>query len=326
MRTFADEITDALRLAILEAVKIRTYSKTSSKGKTFTVQEHSDSRIAKLDKWAAKKNAKGQGLWMLREKLTEARLKMHEGVTVPNAKAYLRTYVNTKPDDKGHVVHSVNEKGKFQPIYLPKAVAERGAQHWEKILELEPVADRLTAKMTGNKPEAAIMRLISHTFMRVADETTKPPIYGARTLEGRHIVEKGGKVFAKFVGKDKIANSYQIHDSKLAKDLVSRAKAAGPNGRIFGDVSYATVLKYSSSLTHGDSYGFTPHNWRTLGATTIARQMIKSLPKPATLKEYKASRNHIGDVVATHLNNGRDKALNSYIHPIVFSGWLKGLK
>lgn len=149
------------------------------------------------------------------------------------------------------------------------------------------------------------------------DTKAKVKAYGATTLEGRHVVEVEDGVRLQFVGKEGVYHDHLIRNSALAKMLLGRKKDAGDDGRLF-KTDYEKVAAYARTL---DSGRFTPKDFRTLKATSLATEAIRGMPRPKTEKERKAAIKTVAERVSNVLGNRPQQALESYISPTVFSVW-----
>jgi DNA topoisomerase-1 len=152
-----------------------------------------------------------------------------------------------------------------------------------------------------------------------ADTGAKVKAYGATTLLGQHITVDGSQVRMKFVGKKGVALDLPVGDKDIAKMLVARAKAAGPDGRLFGPVTGGSLLGY----VHGslDTGKYKTKDFRTLLANNIAATEIARWKKPESLAEYKKSVLAVAKTVAEKLGNTAAVAIRSYISPAIFEPW-----
>ena len=99
-----------------------------------------------------------------------------------------------------------------------------------------------------------------------------------------------------------------------------RARAAGPNGRLFA-TREAHVLDVAHRLDHGR---FKTKDFRTRLGTHTAQDLVASMPAPKSERAYKRAVNAVGDAVAEKLGNTRAVALAKYIAPQVFEPWRGG--
>ena len=230
----------------------------------------------------------------------------------------------------------VDAKGRTQTKYSANHTMKAAANKFGRVSELRKMRKQIFTEVkqdmkTGDKrtkEDAAATMLIMKTGMRPGSESDTGAdykSYGATTLEGRHIVQKSdGSVVAKFVPGKKKGQEIEmpITDKGLAKELLKRAKKAGPNGRVFNTTA-GRVRNYSKTKDGG---GFKTKDHRTALGTETAIAAMKSLPMPKTKKEYKASVKAVSTAVSDVLGNTPSIAFKSYIDPVVFSKWNKVMK
>jgi DNA topoisomerase IB/GNAT superfamily N-acetyltransferase len=151
------------------------------------------------------------------------------------------------------------------------------------------------------------------------DTKAKVKAYGATTLEARHVVETPEGVRLQFVGKEGIVHDHLIKNDKLGIMLLERkAAATSPESRIFA-TSDAKVRDFTATLDGGK---FSPKDFRTSAGTRTAAELVKADPQPPrTEKEFKAKINEVATKVSRLLGNKPAQALESYIHPDVFTPW-----
>lgn len=141
--------------------------------------------------------------------------------------------------------------------------------------------------------------------------------HGATTLEGRHVVERDGHVFLEFMGKESVWHSHRVQSPDTARMLLDRKEAAGDTGRLF-KTDDKKVREYAATLDGGK---FTPKDFRTQKATSMAADMVRSMPRPADEKARKKAIMDVAGGVSRVLGNEAAQALASYIAPEVFSVW-----
>lgn len=142
------------------------------------------------------------------------------------------------------------------------------------------------------------------------DTKSKKQAYGATTLQGRHVVERDGKVLLEFVGKKGVFQSHVVDNPQIAEMLLRRKNRTAENGDLF-DVSGA---KLRSKMPKG----LLVKDLRTILATTTAENMLKELPKATDSKSMEKLRKQVATVVSSKLGNTPTMALGSYIDPEVF--------
>jgi DNA topoisomerase-1 len=135
---------------------------------------------------------------------------------------------------------------------------------------------------------------------------------------GKHVVEDGGQVRLQFTGKKGVNLDLPVEDRGLASMLKSRATRSGADEPLFPQISGSSLLEYTHTLNGGK---FKTKDFRTLLGTREAISQMQGMRPPATIKDYKKSVLTVAKTVAVKLGNTPTVALQSYIHPAVFSAW-----
>ena len=236
------------------------------------------------------------------------------------------TEVHYNPDpEAGLLVTGKDAAGRVQYLYNKNHKAAAAAAKFAKAQELAKKFARIKAENEANikspdKAEhAACMKLIMATGIRPGSEEDRKAAekaFGATTLEGRHVVEEGGQVILRFVGKKGVGLEIPVRDKEVAAMVLARAKR-GKNRRLFGTDRIA-LRKYCATLDGGS---FTPKDFRTFLGTTLALREMKKVPAPASERQYKMAVNAVGRKVAARLGNTFKVALGSYINPVIFEEW-----
>jgi DNA topoisomerase-1 len=216
----------------------------------------------------------------------------------------------------------------LQYVYSKKFVSKQAAEKFERINALDDkmreINKQVAAALKKKSEEAACLRLIMATGIRPGsdkDTQAAKKAFGATTLQGQHVVVKGGKVSLRFVGKKGVDLDIPVTDPKLAQELIKRKAAAGKNGKLF-----ATNSGKLSQFTHSlDGGGFKTKDMRTYLGTTLAQNLVEKKPIPRTEKEYRAAVRDVARVVSQQLGNTPTVALQSYIAPVSFAGWRQAL-
>jgi DNA topoisomerase IB len=132
------------------------------------------------------------------------------------------------------------------------------------------------------------------------------------------VVQENGKTYLRFTGKKGVEQNIHIEDKATAKMLTERAATASERGgKLFG-VNDSQLRDYSHTLDGGS---FKPKDFRTAKGTSTAAEIVKEMKPPTNAKEYKAQVREVAARVSKVLGNTPTVALQSYIHPAVFSGW-----
>jgi DNA topoisomerase-1 len=242
--------------------------------------------------------------------------------------AWKDAYFN--PDPKGNLLaKGTDAKGRTQMKYGDTHNARAAAAKFGRVSELRAKREQIFKEVDHDsknlelKENADALKVVMQTGIRpgsTQDTGADFKSFGATTLEGRHVVVKGGEVKLKFVtGKNKgRAVEFPISDPKTAAMLQERAMSVGAKGKLF-DTDAGSLRDYSKSKDGG---GFKTKDHRTaLGTETAIREINKVSATPKTMKEYKVAVKEVATVVAKTLGNTPSVALKSYIDPTVFAKW-----
>jgi DNA topoisomerase-1 len=223
-------------------------------------------------------------------------------------------------DKKGRKQYVYSEQFKNSQAALKYARMESLRQEKPGIIgqlaEMHQSADR---KLRDHADCATLVMKMGIRPGSDTDTKAEKKAYGASTLEGKHVVVENGQVFLRFTGKKGVDLNLPVEDKTLAANLASRAKKAGAEGRLFGDVYSGSLLQFvKKDLDHG---GFKTKDFRTLLANELAVKAMKGVAKPKDAKQYKAAVKEVATHVSSRLGNTPTVALQSYIHPAVFGEW-----
>jgi len=242
--------------------------------------------------------------------------------------AWTKVKVSDSPDADLLAIGK-DAKGRDQYVYSEKFQKSQAALKFARIESLRKdksmidgqLADALKSGDQNTRDHAECAVLIMKMGVRPGSDTdtgADKKAYGATTLEGKHVVEDGGQVFLRFVGKKGVSLNLPVADKSLASNLAKRAKKAGPDGKLFGNVRDGSLLDFVHTLDHG---GYKTKDFRTLLANDMALAEMRNVKPPKDMKEYKAAVKAVATSVSSRLGNTPTVALQSYIHPGVFSPW-----
>jgi DNA topoisomerase-1 len=231
--------------------------------------------------------------------------------------------------DADLLVIGKDKAGRDQYVYSEKFSKSQAALKFARMEGLRkdrPLIEGQLAELRkstepGKRDHADCAILVMKMGVRPGSDTdtkAKVKAYGATTLEGKHVVDEGGAVFLRFVAKKGISLNLPVEDKALAATLTKRAKKAGPDGRIFGDVRDGSLLDFVHGLDHG---GYKTKDFRTALANDLAAQAIKGVARPVDAKTYKKAVREVALKVSSRLGNTPTVALQSYIHPALFAPW-----
>ena len=250
-------------------------------------------------------------------------LPAHVPKNIPPAWTDVEVALDPKSD---LLVKGKDAKGRVQSVYSEehwtKAALAKFSRTNELIKKQKAIRSELEKDIKGpNREEASCLRLIQETGIRpggTGNTLVEKQAYGATTLEGRHVrVSTTGNVTLRFTGKKGVDLAIPVTDPATKKDLIARKKKAGAKGKLFG-TNAGKLSQYSHSKDGG---GFKTKDFRTAKGTQAAIEAVKRMKAPATQAMYKKAVKEVAKKVSTQLGNTPTVALNSYIDPVVFSGW-----
>ena len=222
-----------------------------------------------------------------------------------------------------------DSKGRVQSVYSGAFSERQAAAKFDRIHELIQKFDYISKQNEAaressdpmRKDSADCLALIMQMGVRPGSETdtgAKVKAYGATTLEGRHVVKTADGISLRFVGKKGVALDLPVRDPGLASDLAKRAAKAGADGKLFPNTNDKALLDWVHQLDGG---GFKTKDFRTHVGTSTAYALVKTLPAPKSVADYKKSVMAVAKQVAEKLGNTPVIALQSYISPAVFAEW-----
>ena len=226
------------------------------------------------------------------------------------------------------LVTARDKKGRPKTVYAKSLEVRNAMIKFSKIKEMlgmhAKIADEIqkARQDAATKEEADCAWLMQVQATRPgSDRDTKANVkaYGATTLEARHVVETKEGVRLQFIGKEGIWHDHLIRDKELGKMLLDRKNAAkSANDRLF-NTTYDDVHRFTVQRDGGK---FTPKDFRTSAATSLAVETVQANPQSAKdEKEYKTRVKEVAVKVSSLLGNKPAQALKSYIAPFVFAPW-----
>lgn len=242
------------------------------------------------------------------------------------------THVTVSTDPTAALQATGRDKaGTTQYRYSAKRVAKGTVQ---KFGRLKAVTEKAPALMSGFKKDAtdkslpvvkresaAVMQLIAETGFRTGSNVQRGavPTYGASSLLSKHVKIKGDQVAFDFIGKHGIRQQHVFKNAELAAMLKPRVSRGG---RLF-DASNVSVRRYFHSKAGAT---FKVKDLRTYTGTAEALRVIKSMPAPTTIIEFKKAQKTVATAAAARLGNTPAIALSAYIDPGVWSAWQSKLE
>jgi DNA topoisomerase IB len=147
-------------------------------------------------------------------------------------------------------------------------------------------------------------------------------IYGATSIQARHVKISGNEAVLEFVGKDHLVNTHVTTDPDVVAMLKAHLKGKKGEDPLFPDVTSSDTAEY---IKEHLGEGANNQRLRNFVATSIAGELIKSRPKPTDWDSYKVAQAEVCRDVSMTLNNKGKQAFDSYIASFVWETWEKGL-
>lgn len=252
------------------------------------------------------------------------RLKEEWGVALPPG--WTNLMVNADPDDDSLLVTgtspTASDPNKRQPLYTPHHTERQKIANHQKAkkgLASRPKLEAAIKKDSATDDRAGMLALV--LYMGLRPDTGGGPgltgqTYGASTLERRHVVMRGRKMFLEFPpakGKGKTI-SLEVTNPVVRKALDARMGLA-PGDQLFG------VSDKEANAYLKDKMGaqYTMKNLRTMVGTEAALAYIANrqppFDMPTSRAAFKKIQKEVGEKVAEVLGNTPTVALNSYVDP-----------
>lgn len=240
------------------------------------------------------------------------------------------TDVKINPDPDGDLLAMGRDaKGRLQPIYSERFAQSQAEAKFMRVQQLAHEFEAISkqndkdrrSKDERKRDSADCAFLIMRTGLRPGsddDTGAEKKAYGATTLEGKHVVIEGGKVFLRFTGKKGVSLNLEMDDPEVVKMLKKRKKEAGEDGKLFSKTHDKALLDYTHTLDGGH---FKTKDFRTHMGTHTAMKEVAAMEKPKNEKEYKKAVMAVAKKVSAKLGNTPTMALQAYINPVVFADW-----
>ena len=221
-----------------------------------------------------------------------------------------------------------DKAGRPKTVYADSFHARNAAVKFDRTQEMLKKAKALHEQNQNNRKDPKLREHADCTWLMMeqatrpgSDQDTKAKVkaFGATTLLGEHVVEAPDGVRLQFVGKEGVHHDHLIRNPELAAMLLDRKRTAEKRGGKLFNTDYDKVREYARQLDGGR---FSPKDFRTKRANELAIAEISKHPEPPKSdKEYKARVNAVAKAVSQVLGNKPAQCLESYLDPIIFSGW-----
>ena len=240
-------------------------------------------------------------------------------------------------DPQGHLQATGRDvRGRLQYRYHAQWRAQRDEHKFHRMTEfglaLPAIRDAVARDLAEpglprHKLQAAMVRLLDRTYVRVGDERYRRDngSFGLTTLRTRHVKVHGDVIRLRFRGKSGKEHDVSLADRRLAR-IVRRCLDL-PGYELFQYVEdgesrplcATDVNEYLQQITGAD---YTSKDFRTWGATVIATVMLTRYGLPEATTERTKTVNRALRAAAAALGNTLAVCRKSYVHPGVVESYL----
>ena len=240
-------------------------------------------------------------------------------------------------DPQGHLQATGRDaRGRLQYRYHAQWRAQRDEHKFDRLAEfalaLPAIRDAVARDLAQpglprRKVQAAMVRLLDRTYVRVGDERYRRDngSFGLTTLRSRHVKVSGDRIRLRFRGKSGKEHDLSLADRRLAR--VVRRCLDLPGYELFRYVEdgetrplcATDVNDYLQEITGAD---YTSKDFRTWGATVIATVLLTRFGLPGSMSERTKTVNRALRAAAHALGNTLAVCRKSYVHPGVVEAYL----
>jgi DNA topoisomerase-1 len=240
-------------------------------------------------------------------------------------------------DPHGHLQATGRDaRGRLQYRYHTQWRAQRDEHKFDRLAQFaralpairEAVArDLAEAGLPRRKVQAAMVRLLDRTYVRVGDERYRRDngSYGLTTLRPRHVKVRGDRIRLRFRGKSGKEHDLSLADKRLAR--VVRRCLDLPGYELFryvedGESRPLCATDVNDYLQEISGADYTSKDFRTWGATVIATVLLTRFGLPESMSERTKTVNRALRAAARALGNTLAVCRKSYVHPGVVEAYL----
>jgi DNA topoisomerase-1 len=233
----------------------------------------------------------------------------------------------------------IDAAGRKQYRYHADAVARGSRRKYRKLLRYAQDLPRLREATEAHLRQpgvgrervlALIVRLMQRAFFRIGSEryAVQNRTFGIATLRKQHLRVEGDDLLFRFVGKKSIDTRKVVADTPLVE--VIREVMALPGPRLFkyvdddGKVRPVTAADVNRYLKEVAGERYTSKDVRTWGGTVRAATILADLGPARSEREARQNVVLACKLVSSELGNTPAVCRSAYIHPVVFTRYLRG--
>lgn len=240
-------------------------------------------------------------------------------------------------DPQGHLQATGRDaRGRMQYRYHAQWRAQRDEHKFDRLAEFGaalPVIREAVARdlaqpgLPRRKVQAAMVRLLDRTYVRVGDERYRRDngSFGLTTLRTRHVQIRGDRIRLRFRGKSGKEHDLALSDRRLAR--VVRRCLDLPGYELFqyvedGESRALCATDVNDYLQEIAGADYTSKDFRTWGATVIATVLLTRYGLPDSVAERTKTVNRALRAAAHALGNTLAVCRKSYVHPGVVDAYV----
>ncbi len=290
------------------------------------------------EKWMRRKGSKTSGFRYsdpngkaVREKKTLERIDL---LRIPPAWTDVHIAANSRAAIQ---VWGFDARGRKQYRYHQRAVEKGALRKYYRVRQMAVDLPRIRKKVMRDFKQqgfsrervcAGIVLLISHGFFRIGSERYEKEnnTFGITTLRKSHVILEAGMVVFQYKGKRSISHRQTIIEPDLIVFIAELLEMPGrrlfryKKGRKWVDIDAREVNDYIEELA---GFPYTAKDFRTWGGSLRAAMVLADLGPAPTENARKKNIVTTVRVVAADLGNTPAICRKSYVHPIIFTRYLK---
>jgi DNA topoisomerase-1 len=234
-------------------------------------------------------------------------------------------------------VWGFDARGRKQYRYHQRAVEKGALRKYYRVRQMAKDLPRIRRKLNEHFKRddfsrervcAGIVLLISHSFFRIGSDRYEKEnnTFGITTLRKAHVFIEGGTVIFEYRGKRSISHRQVVSDPRLAAFITELLETPGKRlfryreGRKWIDVDAREVNDYIEELA---GFPYTAKDFRTWGGSLRAATVLADLGPASTESARRKNVVTTVRVVAADLGNTPAICRKSYVHPVIFTRYLK---
>jgi len=290
------------------------------------------------EKWIRRKGSKKSGFQYSapdgKRVRDEKLLERIDALRIPPAWEEVHIAVNPRVPIQ---VWGFDARGRKQYRYHPRAVQKGELRKFYRVAQMGHDLPRLRKKFHADlrrkdysleRVAAGIVLLIGEAFIRVGSEKYEKEnnTFGITTLRKSHATVDGDVVVFDYVGKRSIRHRQVVTNAILARFVESLFGTRG--SRLFryqrdGEWFNANARDVNNYIESAVNFPYTAKDFRTWGGTLRAATVLSEIGSGKNENGRKKDVTMTVRLVASELGNTPTILRKSYVHPAIFTRYLK---